>query len=84
MHRCNIGQYSTNGRTYKTFFVNIDYGSAWMLFSGALAGDEPSETNAAAKFMGVDVEVPTLQPYQKSRSQLSVTMMDVEWVKEQI
>jgi hypothetical protein len=60
MHRCNIGQYSTNGRTYKTFFVNIDYGSTWMLFSGALAGDEPSETNAAAKFMGVDVEVPTL------------------------
>ena len=64
LHRCNIGQYQSNGRQYKTFFVNIDYGSAWMLFQGALTLDEPEEeTNEAAK----QFELPTLTPYACSR-----------------
>ena len=31
IHRANIGQY----RNYKTFMVNMDFGSSWALFRGA-------------------------------------------------
>ena len=30
IHRANIGQY----KSYKTFCINIDYGSSWALFKG--------------------------------------------------
>ena len=31
IHRANIGQY----RNFKTFMVNMDFGSSWALFRGA-------------------------------------------------
>ena len=30
IHRCNIGQFKSN----KTFFVNMGYGSSWIIFEG--------------------------------------------------
>ena len=36
VHRANIGQY----KNYKIFNANIDFGSSWVVFSGATENEE--------------------------------------------
>ena len=43
-HRANIGSYTSNGKQHKTFYVNVDYGSSWAVFQGAIK--EPTFKNS--------------------------------------
>ena len=80
IHRANISQYTTNGRQYKTFFVNIDYGSSWLLFKGAStqeAPEDPPEINEG-------FETPLIQPYISSRADFSLNPQDNDILKSLI
>ena len=80
IHRANIGTY----KGYKTFSVNLAFGSAWAIFSG-IAKPMPAIVNSEDS----DDETSAVQPRKASSKDYSLGPTDVEivtkyrvWLKE--
>ena len=76
IHRANIGRYQANGKTFKTFYVNIDYGSNWLLFRGPQLLPTPKAKEHVRNEIEEGFDTPLVKPYMYSKEGFSLTADD--------
>lgn len=69
IHRANIGTY----KNYKTFSVNLAFGSSWVIFSGFEDSNPPKSANLHSRANGEESKASAINDFYNSAGRKTVT-----------